>query len=136
MLYALIASRLAHDGEDGPAKLIELPCEGITVSVGTVSFTYEGVVHSPFNGQPSELDDEDNCADPTLLFTWYGDSGLYGYISVRLADRLPEDVHDLEPLELAERLRIDNLVVFVVNANWGGINYYCYAPADDEADAS
>jgi hypothetical protein len=75
--------------------------------IASVAFTFEGMVHSPFSGLPAETEDEANVSDPTLLFTWYGDSGLYGYLSLRLADRLPDDVHDLAPLELAERLQID-----------------------------
>lgn len=104
--------------------------------VASVSFTYEGTIHSPFSGLPADTDDGPNGADPTLVFTYHGDGGSYGLLAARLADRFPDDVEELEPLELAEQLQLENLIVLIVDAGWNGISYYGYAPADDDADAS
>jgi hypothetical protein len=101
--------------------------------IASIAINYEGTIHSPFSGLPADTDDGPNEADPTLLFTYYGFSGSYGFLSMRLADRLPADVDDLEPLEFADKLQFDNLVVLVVNAEWNGVNYYGFAPAEDEA---
>jgi hypothetical protein len=102
--------------------------------IASIAIDYEGIIHSPFSGLPADTDDGPNETDPTLLFTYYGDGGSYGFLSLRLANRLPADVDDLEPLDLAEKLQFENLIVLVVNAGWSGVNYYGFAPADDEVD--
>ncbi|MDQ1249136.1 MAG: hypothetical protein QG597_3510, partial [Actinomycetota bacterium] len=44
------------------------------MSMPAIRFTYSGQVHSPFSGQPAELNDEGaNETDPTLLFGLFRD---------------------------------------------------------------
>jgi hypothetical protein len=96
----------------------------------TVEFAYLGMIHSPFSGLPAESDDDPNEDDPTLLFAYYGNAGLYGYISPRLRDVLKDDGDDTDPLELAQDLQIDGGLMLTVDTDWNGLNYYGFAPAD------
>lgn len=100
--------------------------------VASVRFAYEGTIHSPFTGQPADFEEGGpNENDPSLIFTYHGDGGAYGHVSPRLADRMPEDWEELEPLELAEKLQLESLLVFEVDAGWNGVSYYGYAPVDE-----
>ena len=102
--------------------------------VPSLRFGYEGTVYSPFTGQPAESEEHGpNENDPSLMFAYHGDGGAYGHVSPRLAGRLPEDWEELEPLELAEQLEFENLLVLVVDAGWNGVNYYGYAPLDEDS---
>lgn len=100
--------------------------------VPTIEFSYLGTVHSPFSGLPADSEDGPNENDPTLLFSYYGGGGEYGFISPRLGNDLAARAEDLEPIELAEALQIDGALVMVVDTDWNGINYYGFAPTDSE----
>lgn len=100
--------------------------------VPTIEFRYLGAVYSPFSGLPADSEDGPNETDPTLLFTYYGDAGEYGFISPRLGNDLAEQAADLEPLDLAEALQIEGVLVMVVDTDWNGVNYYGFAPTDSE----
>lgn len=67
-------------------------------------------------GAAADGEDGPNESDPSLMFTYYGDASLYGYVEKELGD-----IEDMpEPLEL----RSDVDVIFEVNLGWNGINYY------------
>lgn len=103
-----------------------------------IEFAFLGTIYSPFSGLPSEAEDEPNGDDPSLLFAYYGDASVYGLINPRLAKALPDDLAkqevdlDLGPTELAEALHIDGGLVMVVDTDWGGVNYYGFAPTDSD----
>ena len=71
------------------------------MAMPVVSIRYENpraYIYSPFSGLPavSEKDyDGGNKDDPTLLFTWFGNVGQYGYLSPRLQDFLGQNVEDI-----------------------------------------
>ena len=98
----------------------------------TVKFAYLETIHSPFSGLPAEVDDEPNQKDPTLLFAYHGDAGLYAYISPRLLDVLEDDGEETDPLELAHGLQIDGGLIFIVDTDWNGLNYYGFAPEESK----
>ena len=97
-----------------------------------IEFKYLGNVHSPFSGLPAESDDGPNEADPTLLFIYYGSISDYAFLGHRINNDLAEQVEDLEPVDLAEALRIEGGLVFVVDTGWNGVNYYGFAPAGSD----
>lgn len=98
----------------------------------TVEIAYLGMIHSPFSGQPAEPDDEPNEKDPTLLFAYYGDAGVYGYISPRLLNVLEDDGEETDPVNLAQGLQIDGGLVMRVDTDWNGVNYYGFAPEESK----
>ena len=103
------------------------------MSLPVVEFRYSGQVHSPFSGQPAEVNDKGaNEADPTLLFVYYGMAAGWSYVSPRLPAEVTRFVDNIEPEDLAESLDVEGAVVFVVDADWNGVNYYGFAPADSE----
>ncbi|OWY83853.1 hypothetical protein [Rhodococcus sp. BUPNP1] len=98
-----------------------------------IDIHYLGTVHSPFSGQVAETDDGSNTSDPTLLFVYYGDAGIWDHISTRVTDHLSDDAgtpEDLDPDELAALLDIDGGMVMVVDTDWNGLNYYGFAPVE------
>jgi len=98
--------------------------------LSTVEFGYLGTVYSPLSGLPADLEDGPNEDDPTLLFAYYGDAGLYAYISQRLLDVLDDDVEETDPLDLGQGLQIDGGLMFIVDTDWNGVNYYGFAPTE------
>lgn len=72
----------------------------------TIELNYLGTVHSPFSGLAADSDDGANVTDPSLLFVYYGNASIWDYVSARLANQLPEDVDELDPIELAEIVEI------------------------------
>lgn len=101
----------------------------------TINLHYLGTVYSPFSGQATHTDDGPNTDDPTLLFVYHGDATVWGYISPQVVELLPDEAGDpdnLEPHELAALLEIDGGVVMVVDTDWNGVNYYGFAPVDEE----
>jgi hypothetical protein len=55
-----------------------------------------------------------------------------GYDSARIPDETRRFIDNLEPKGLAEGLEISGAVMMVVDTDWNGVNYYGFAPADDE----
>jgi hypothetical protein len=105
--------------------------------MSTIEIGYLGQVFSPFSGQPTELNDEGpNQTDPTLLFVYYGMAGAWDYMSPRFPTEVTRFVDNVEPAELAESLDVDGAVMFVVDTDWNGINYYGFAPEDSEIKLS
>jgi len=71
----------------------------------------------------------------TVIPTVPGQAAIWDYISPRVAAQVPEnvgDAEDLDPKELAALLGIDGGIVLVVDTDWNGVNYYGFAPVDDE----
>ena len=104
------------------------------MALPTVEMNYPGQIYSPFSGRPADTDDGANRDDPTLLFVYYGNAGIWEYVSPRLAPDLEEDRDELEldPIELTELLEADSGLTMVVDTGWNGLNYYGFAPADCE----
>jgi hypothetical protein len=104
------------------------------MALPTIEFDYLGQVHSPFSGLPAELKHGGpaNESDPTLLFIYYGMAGTWDYASPRLPGETARYVDNLEPADLAESLEIDGAIMMVVNTDWNGVNYYGFAPTDNE----
>lgn len=103
------------------------------MAMPAIRFRYVGQVHSPFSGQPTELNGEaPNEADPTLLFVYYGDADAWDHVSPRLPNEVTRLVDNIGPDELAESLDVDGAVMFIVDADWSGISYYAFAPEDSE----
>lgn len=102
----------------------------------TIEFTYLGQVHSPFSGLPTELEDEGsaNEADPTLLFVYYGMVSEWDYVSPRFPSELTRFIDNLEPIDFASSLEINGAIMFVVDTDWNGVNYYGFAPAESKIE--
>ncbi len=91
---------------------------------------YLGQIYSPFSGLPADGEDGPNEGDPTLLFIYYGNASMFGYVSKRVQDAV-SDVEDIDIDELPGILSVDGGVVFEVDTDWNGINYYGFAPTAD-----
>jgi hypothetical protein len=104
--------------------------KGPTMALPTAQFRYLEAIYSPLSGLPAEVEDEPNEDDPTLLFAYYGDAGLYAYTSPRLLDVLDDDGEETDPLNLVEGLQIDGGLVLIVDTDWSGVNYYGFAPTE------
>lgn len=103
------------------------------MSLPTIKFRYLDQIHSPFSGIPAGLDDEGvNHEDPTLLFVYCGGVRTWAYVSSRFPSELTRVIDNLEIDEVAESLEIDGAVLFVVDTDWNGIDYYAFAPAGSE----
>lgn len=103
------------------------------MALPAIGFTYLGQVYSPLSGLPAEVDDDGaNQSDPTLLFVYYGMAGEWDYVSPRFPDEVTRIIDNLAPDEVADNLEIDGAIMLVVNTDWGGVNYYAFAPADSE----
>ena len=107
------------------------------MAMPVVSIRYENpraYIYSPFSGLPavSEKDyDGGNKDDPTLLFTWFGNVGQYGYLSPRLQDFLDQNVEDIEDInidDLPSLLNIEGGLILAVDEGFNGVNYYGFAP--------
>ena len=99
--------------------------------VPTIEIAYLGTIYAPLSGLPADSDDGPNEDDSTLLFTYYGDSGVYGHMHRRLVDVVGEDWEDTGPLDIAAAVQIGGGLV-VVDTDWDGINYYGFAPAESD----
>ena len=84
-------------------------------------------IFSPFSGQPADGKGGPNKKDPTLLLVYYGDKGVYAYVSPRLKNALNEDIEYLEPENLHTGIDIDDALVLEVETDVG-VNYYVFAP--------
>ncbi|OKH76419.1 hypothetical protein EB72_01435 [Mycobacterium sp. SWH-M1] len=103
------------------------------MALPAVEFRYLDQIHSPFSGIPAGLDDEGvNHEDPTLLFVYCGDVSEWSYVSPRFPSEFTRFIDNVEVDEVAQSLDIDGAVLLVVDADWNGIDYYAFAPADSE----
>ena len=86
-------------------------------------------IYSPFSGQPADGKDGPNKKDPTLLFVYYGNDGIYAHVSERLKYSLTEDIEYLDAEDIHKSIEIDGGLVMEVETD-NGINYYGFAPAE------
>jgi hypothetical protein len=105
------------------------------MAMPVVSIRYENppaYIYSPFSGLPAVTEEDgENKDDPTLLFTWVGNAGVYGYISLRLQDLLDQNLEDIEDInidDLPSLLNIDGGLILAVDEGFNGVNYYGFAP--------
>lgn len=99
----------------------------------SVKFKYLEQIFSPFTGLPAELNDDGaNGADPTLLFVYYGMVGEWEYVSPRFPTEVTRFIDNLEPGDVAESLEVEGGLMFAVDTDWNGINYYGFAPAESK----
>lgn len=103
------------------------------MALPAVEFRYLDQIHSPFSGIPAGLDDEGvDHEDPTLLFVYSGMGSAWSYVSPRFPNELTRFIDNLEADEVAESLEVDGAIMFIVDTDWNGIDYYAFAPADSE----
>ena len=86
-------------------------------------------IFSPFSGLPADGDDGCNEKDSTLLFVYYGNAGLYAYVSERLQALVDGDVEDMDIEVLHSIASVDGGLVLEVDTDHNGINFYGFAPA-------
>lgn len=86
-------------------------------------------IFSPYSGLPADGKDGPNKKDPTLLFIYYGNNGIYAYASQRLKYSLNEDIEYLDPENLHASIDIDGGLILEVETD-SGVNYYGFAPAE------
>jgi hypothetical protein len=103
--------------------------------IPVVKFDFEGeTIYSPFTGGLAY--NEDQVADPSLLFFHMGQIGDYGFLSDTLKTAATaagiSDLERQDPMELLTKLDIPGAVAFHVNGGWNGMSTYCFAPIEDE----
>ena len=99
------------------------------MTIPLVEIRYLGdYIYSPFSGLPAVTEDGENEDDPTLLFTYYGNASLYGYVSRRLQDMLSQDVEDIDVSKLHSLLTVEGGMILEVDSDFNGVNYYGFAP--------
>ena len=87
-------------------------------------------IYSPFSGVSAESKDGSYKKDPTLLFVYHGDAGIYAYVSERLRNLMNEDIEYLDAEALHRHIDVDGGLVMEVETDVNGVNYYGFAPAD------
>lgn len=87
-------------------------------------------IFSPYSGLPAVGKDGPNKKDPTLLFVYYGNTGIYAYVSERVRYLMNEDIQYLDAEALHSHIDIDGGLIMVVITDMNGANYYGFAPAD------
>ena len=87
-------------------------------------------IYSPYSGQPADGKDGPNRQDPTLLFVYYGDRGIYAYVSERLKYSMTEDLEYLDAEAVHTYIDIDGGLILEVETDVEGVNYYGFAPAE------
>ncbi len=96
---------------------------------------WNGPVYSPFSGQPTydeAVDAVDPANNPTFLFCFHGDVGLFAHQSARLLELDPSLEQD-GPLEAAENVVLgEGGFVLEVDCGWSGIVIYGFAPGSED----
>ena len=87
-------------------------------------------IYSPFSGQPADHKGVPNKKDPTLLFVYYGDPGIYTYSSQRLRNEMNEDIEYLDAEAIHNHIDIEGGLILEVITDMDGANYYGFAPAE------
>ena len=100
------------------------------MSIPVVRIHCRDQICSPFSGQPADGKDGPNKKDPTLLFVYYGDPGIYAYSSQRLRNLMNEDIEYLDAEALHTHADIDGGFILEVETDLNGVNYYGFAPAE------
>jgi len=88
-------------------------------------------VYCPFSGKAIQDDDGEIAKLPSLLFVYYGNAGLYAYVSeqflgfvkeanLECEDGLPAD----GPEEIAPKLDVKTAFLLEVDAGRNGVNAY------------
>lgn len=85
-------------------------------------------IFSPYSGMPADGKDGPNKKDPTLLFVYHGNPGIYTYVSERLRYLMNEDIEYLDTESLHTHIDIDGGLVMEVMTDVEGANYYGFAP--------
>lgn len=91
---------------------------------------YRDQIFSPYSGLPADNQDGPNKKDPTLLFVYNGDAGIYSYVSQRFNHSLNEDIEYLDAEVLHAHTDIDGGLIMEVETDLNGINYYGFAPEE------
>ena len=86
-------------------------------------------IFSPYSGLPADGKDGPNKKDPTLLFVYNGNAGIYTYVSQRFNHSLNEDIEYLDAEALHAHTDIDGGLIMEVMTDLNGANYYGFAPA-------
>ena len=94
-----------------------------------VEAKFEAQVFSPYSGLPADGEDGVNETDSTLLFVYYGDAGLFAFISDRLTNILEvsEEEVTIEDIQKAI-MKLNGAFVLKVDTGWNGANSYGFAP--------
>ena len=100
----------------------------MALSVGRIKS--ENQIYSPFSGLPAHGEDGPNEEDPTLLFVYYGDAGLYGYVSEHLQSIIGNDVEETLVEDMHSVVSDDGGFILEVDAGWNGVNTYGFKPVD------
>jgi len=99
------------------------------MTIGMIKTKYVGEsIFSPYTGEAIDGPNGPNESDPSLLFIYYGDAGVYAYISKATKKNLESkgivDAEELEPKDLIANLDIETAFSLEVDSGWNGINYY------------
>jgi hypothetical protein len=100
------------------------------MSIPVVRVHCRDQIYSPYSGQPADGKDGPNKKDPTLLFVYYGNPGIYAYSSQRLRNLMNEDIEYLDAEAIHTHIDIDGGLIMEVMTDVNGVNYYGFAPAD------
>jgi len=103
--------------------------------ITVVGVEYQEQIFSPFSGKPADGEEGPNEKDESLQWIYYGDAGLFGYVSPIFASMAKaagvssvEEIGD--PEDLIAKVALPNSLVFKVDTGWNGTNYYCFAAAE------
>ncbi len=88
-------------------------------------------IYSPFSGLPADGEDGPNKKDPTLLFIYYADPGVYAYVSQRLRDSMDDDIEYIDVDTLHTHIDLETGLVLEVMTDMDGANYYGFAPVGE-----
>ena len=87
-------------------------------------------IFSPYSGLSADGKDGPNIKDSTLLFVYHHDPGFYTYVSERLKYAMNEDMESFSPEALHTHIHIDGGLIFEVETDIQGLDYYGFAPAE------
>lgn len=90
-----------------------------------VSIKHLETIYSPFSGLPVDGEDGPNEADKTLLFCYYGTASEFAFVNERISEVLDTTIGVEEAIA---SIKMDNIVIFRVDTDWNGVNYYGFAP--------
>lgn len=86
-------------------------------------------IFSPYSGLPADGREGPNKKDPTLLFVYYGDKGIFAYVSERFKYAASEDIEYLSPQNIHKSIDIDGALILEVETD-SGLKYYGFAPKE------
>jgi len=83
--------------------------------------TVDGSMFSPFTGLPATSDEGANANDPSLIFAYYGNAGMYDSNLEETMEKAEID-EDVDPTEIESGVDL----IFEVDTGFDGVNYYGY----------